>query len=129
MPSRDDLTKAWGDTVLASLPQRAKARFSGGRFVSVEGGAAVFALPNKMHRDRCEEVRPEVEAVLGAHFGMPVRLKLVVEEAAGAAPVPEAPEPVEEVVDIDDLRDAPAAVTSPEERLKQAFPGALEVDP
>jgi len=129
MPSRDDLTKAWGDTVLVGLPQRAKARFSGGRFVAVEGDAAVFALPNKIHRDRCDEVRPDVEAALTAHFGVPVRLKLVVEDAGGAVPVAEAPEPVDEVVELDDLREAPAAVTSPEERLKQAFPGAQEVEP
>jgi DNA polymerase-3 subunit gamma/tau len=129
MPSRDDLTKAWGDSVLAKLPQKAKARFSGGRFVAVEGGAAVFALPNKIHRDRCDEVRPEVEAALTAHFGVPVRLELTVEDSVGAAPVTEAPEPVEEVVEVDDLREAPAAVSSPEERLKQAFPGAQEVEP
>jgi DNA polymerase-3 subunit gamma/tau len=128
LPSRDDLTKAWGDGLLAALPQRAKARFSGGRFLAVEGGFAHFALPNKIHRDRCEEVRPMVEEALAAHFGMPVPLRLVVDEAPAAPPVGEAPEPVEEVVDIDDLRDAPAAVSSPEERLKQAFPGAQEVE-
>jgi hypothetical protein len=128
LPSRDDLTKAWGDGLLASLPQKAKARFSGGRFLAVEGGAALFALPNKIHRDRCEEVRAMVEEALAAHFGMPVPLRLVVDEAPAAPPAGEAPEPVEEVVQIDDLREAPAAVTSPEERLKQAFPGAQEVE-
>ena len=127
LPSRDDLTKAWGDVLLKQLSQRAKARFSGGRFAAVEGGVAVFALPNAIHRDRCEEVRSEVEGVLAAHFGVPVPLRLVVDDGAAAPAAAQATEPVEEVVDLDELREAPAAVTSVEDRLKQAFPGAEEV--
>jgi DNA polymerase-3 subunit gamma/tau len=127
LPSRDDLTKAWGDSILRQLPQKAKARFSGGRFTTVEGGVASFALPNAIHRDRCEEVRPEVEAALAAHFGVPVPLRLVVDDNTAAVPAAAAPDPIDEVVDLDELREAPAAVTSPEARLKQAFPGAEEV--
>ena len=56
-------------TCSASLPARAKALFSAGRFVAVEDGAAAFALPNAAHRDRCEDVRPVVEEALAAHFG------------------------------------------------------------
>jgi DNA polymerase-3 subunit gamma/tau len=128
MPSRDELTKAWGDTVLKQLPQKAKARFSGGRFVAVDGEVAQFALPNPIHRDRCEEVRADVEAVLTAHFGTPVRLQLVVDDGTVAAPTAEAP-PVEDVDTFEpgELVEGPA-VTSVEDRLKQAFPGAEEVE-
>jgi len=79
MPSRDELTKAWGDQVLDNLPQKARARFRVGRFTEVESGVAVFALPNPIHKDRCEELRSDVEQVLSAHFGAKVRIKLVVE--------------------------------------------------
>ena len=79
-PSRDELTLAWGDKVLLSLSPRAKSRFRVGRFVASEGGRAMFALPNAIHRDRCEEVRVDVEQALAAHFGRPVPLRLVTEE-------------------------------------------------
>jgi DNA polymerase-3 subunit gamma/tau len=131
MPSRDDLTKAWGDSVLGSLPQRARARFSGGRFVAVEGDTAVFALPNAIHCERCEEVRPEVEAALAAHFGTAVSLQLTVDDGRAAAPPAVEPvhddgadEPADEPVP---LTDDTAAMLTVEDRLKQAFPGAEEV--
>ena len=82
VPSREELVQAWGDVVLAALPSRARARFRVGRFVAVEDGAAVFALPNDTHRSYCDEVRPDVEAALGAHFGRPVPLRLVVDADA-----------------------------------------------
>jgi DNA polymerase-3 subunit gamma/tau len=131
LPSRDELTKVWADDILGKLPSRARPRFAGGRFVSVDDGVAVFALPNDIHRQRCEEVRPEVEAVLAAHFGTRVPLRLTVDtqpdpgdvSAASAALADE-----HEHVEIDELRDAGAAVTSPEDRLKMAFPGAEEVE-
>jgi DNA polymerase-3 subunit gamma/tau len=126
LPSRDAITKAWGDTVLGALPPRARSRLAGGRFLAVDDGAAVYALPNQIHAQRCEEVRPEAEAALAAHFGSPVPLRLVVDTAPSPAAQVPSPPP-EEDVELDDLRDAAPAVTSPEERVKQAFPGAEEV--
>jgi DNA polymerase-3 subunit gamma/tau len=148
--SRDDLVQLWGDSMLASLPNRARARFRVGRFVAVEGGTAVFALPNETHKSYCEEVRVEVEAALGSHFGTAVPLRLVVDEDAGdtaarpAAPSPRGPGRTAAVTDAvvehdtgqHDLLDPvvlaaqtelAGAGLSPEERLKQAFPGAEEV--
>jgi hypothetical protein len=149
--SRDELVQLWGDELLASLPNRARARFRVGRFVAVDGGTAVFALPNETHRSYCEDVRVEVETALGSHFGTPVPLRLVVDDDAdgdaptrSAPPMPggspgAAPVPAAEVEHDDghhDLLDPTvlAAQTepagtglSPEELLKQAFPGAEEV--
>ncbi|MDP9386995.1 MAG: hypothetical protein M3Q48_03485, partial [Actinomycetota bacterium] len=138
-PSRDELTKAWGDLVLASLGGRAKARFGAGRFVAVDD-AAVFAVPNEHYLGRCQEVRAEVEAALSGHFGRPVPLRLVVDrqgpgESSGSSgghghdPGPGMVEDYEDLVDLDRSHDAAATVTSPEDRLKQAFPGAEEVSP
>jgi hypothetical protein len=118
------LTKAWGDTVLKQLSGRARARFSAGRFTAVEDGKATFALPNDVHRGRCEEIRPEAEAALAAHFGAPVPLRLVVDAPLTAAP---AAVPDDDVVDLDDLRAAPAEAASPVARVKEAFPGAEEI--
>jgi DNA polymerase-3 subunit gamma/tau len=148
--SRDDLVQLWGDSLLASLPNRARARFRVGRFVAVDGGTAVFALPNETHRSYCEEVRLEVESALGQHFGTVVPLRLVVDEEADATASPRGGAPTSRAAadagsasdDVGGHSDGPdlldpvvlAAETelagkglSPEERLKQAFPGAEQV--
>jgi DNA polymerase-3 subunit gamma/tau len=149
--SRDTLVELWGDSLLASLPNRARARFRVGRFIAVDGGTAVFALPNETHRSYCEEVRTDVETALGNHFGTPVPLSLVVDEEAeidvpsrpprrtaaatgDVAPAPGGtvehddaqPDLLDPVVLAAETQLAGAGLT-PEERLKQAFPGAEEV--
>ncbi|MFP5318792.1 MAG: DNA polymerase III subunit gamma/tau [Acidimicrobiia bacterium] len=134
-PSREELTLAWGDTVIGRLPQRARARFRAGRFAGVEGDTALFALPDQFHRDRCQEVVADVEEALSAHFGRRVRLRLVVDGAeaprppAPAGPPPPEPPPEEESVAWDELTDAPAgAVASPLEHVLQVFEGAEVVE-
>ncbi|MDP8937595.1 MAG: hypothetical protein M3O23_07700, partial [Actinomycetota bacterium] len=113
---------------LAGLPNRARSRFRVGRFVAAEGEVAAFALPNGFHRDRCEEVRIEVERALSAHFGRPVPIRLLVEDespAPAAAPAPAD----DEAIDPEELRDAPAAgVVSPLDHVMQAFEGATVVE-
>jgi hypothetical protein len=77
------------------------------------------------------EVQPEVEAALAAHFGRPVRLRLVVDGAPGATtvPTPDAPPPDDDVVEWSELTDAPpGAVASPLEHVMQAFQGAEVVE-
>jgi DNA polymerase-3 subunit gamma/tau len=144
-PSRDDLVQAWGDHVIGRLRPKAKALFQAGRFVSAEGGRAQFGLPNDIHRNRCEEMRPEIEAALAEQFGRPVPLVLVVDGApppptpapAGGAPSDPGPtgathaEPADEVDDLavfeDDGLEVADIDNSAEARLLQAFPGAEEV--
>jgi hypothetical protein len=130
-PSRDDLTLAWGDHILGRLSRRAAVRFQVGRFVSADGGVATFALPNAVHRDRCEEARAEVEQALSAHFGRRVPLKLVVDgqPAVPGTGGPAAPEAPDEDVDLDDLRDAPpGTLASPLDHVMEAFKGAQVVE-
>ena len=152
--------QAWGDGLLASLPNRARARFRVGRFVAVEGASAVYALPNDTHRAYCDEVRADVERAISSHFGAPLTLRLVIDEddeaalAGGTAPParsgtaarPPATargrggghteqasgdsvgEP--DLLDPEVLAaetDLAGAGLTPEERLKQAFPGAEEL--
>jgi hypothetical protein len=122
------LTREWGDNVLGQLPSRARARFKLGRFLGVEAEAATFALPNDIHRQRCEECRSEVEEVLAAHFGRRVPLHLVVDPGPAPPADDVGAEPIDDVLDITQLDDAPAAVTSGIEHLTQAFPGAQLVE-
>ena len=148
IPSRDELTKAWGDTVYRSLPGKARARFSGGRFSAVENGTAVFVAPNEVHAARCREVKDLVETALASHFGVAVALVLAVEPggpSAGATRTVSDPDPPtaglpgeadDQGADPFDAAEAFEAgdpdrgpVASPADRLKQAFPGAEEVSP
>ena len=89
MPTRDQLVQAWGDHIIGRLRPKAKALFQAGRFVAVEDDKAVFGLPNEIHRNRCEEVRGEIEAALADHFDRPVGLVLVVDAGADDGPRPE----------------------------------------
>jgi hypothetical protein len=152
VPDRDTLQLEWGDHILRDLPRGAKARFSAGRFVGVEDGVALFALPNAAHRDFCAEVQGEVEAALQAHFGTAVPLRLVVDDASpgprssgrpgtaeGPAPAttgpvrdrvpdPSPPDDLEdEDFDPDDAGEPVAMESVAEARLLEAFPGAQEV--
>jgi hypothetical protein len=89
---------------------------------------ATFALPDEIHRSYSEECRVDVEAALEAHFGVPIRLRLIVDDesadasssAARASVADDPPDPAE-------LTDAPPGSTSVEARLLQTFPGAREV--
>ena len=138
MPALVDLTRIWSDTLLPALPQKSRARFSGGHWVEVVDGVAVFGLPNEPHATRCEELRPEVESVLSAHFGAAVAIRLVVD---GSAPDPSAPRavaasrraaadenPVDESIDLDDLTNARGTATAGVDRIAAVFPGASLVD-
>ena len=155
-PTIEQLAAAMSDGVLSRLKGVAKAIYTGGRFVSVDDGTAVFALANAPTRDRAERVRSEVEAALAAQFGRAVPLRLVEEGSdAGsarstgpstvaataatdatrgpAAPVatsvPNGDPPAEEyTIDPRELTDATDVVTSGVEKLAKAFPGAVVID-
>jgi DNA polymerase-3 subunit gamma/tau len=132
-PSRDELTKAWGDGVLQNLPGRVRSLLLTGRFIDSQDGFATFALPDPHLVTRAERVRVEAEAALAAKLGSAVRMRLVLD--AGAKAVPEdgpyqsAYEGDEDPVylDRDELVDAGPEVFSPEQKLFDAFPGSEEV--
>jgi DNA polymerase-3 subunit gamma/tau len=131
MPTRDELSLAWGDHVLGQLSQKARVRFGGGRFVGVENGTAMFGVSNPVHKSRIEEVRPEAEAALSKHFGRPVPLSIeVVAETAPPRdePTPQAAVDAREDLDVRELQDAPAAVHSSVDHVIEAFEGAEVVE-
>lgn len=139
VPSREELTMAWGDRVLPSLRPAVKVYVATGRFLPSEPDAVVYAVPDRGLLSRAEANRAEVEAALAGHFGRPVRLKLVLDSdeapAGGGStpgPGPAGPSPGgaaedDAAYDWADMEEAPAGVSSPEQRLLEAFPGAEEV--
>src|SRR6202042_2182818 len=92
LPSRDELTKAWGDEVLPGLRPAVKVYVAGGRFVSVDESAAVYALPDQGLLERSRPLKGEMEAALAARFGRPVPLRLVLDGDAAPVAVPPAAE-------------------------------------
>jgi DNA polymerase-3 subunit gamma/tau len=139
LPNIDELRNAW-ESVVQSLPNKAKARYGIGRFVEVTDSHAVLAFPNEPHRKRCDELRTDVEHALAARFGRPVPLRLIVDGAAaapegatasrgggGPSPANVVDLPPDEPIDLDELTDAPAG-GGILERLTSAFPGAELLD-
>ena len=138
---------AWGDRILPSLRPAVKIYVATGRFLPSDGGAAVYAVPDRGLLSRAEANKGEVESALAQHFGRPVPLRLVLDREASptvepggprspgagasrSAPTAPPPSPEEEVgYDWAEMEEAPAGVTSPEQRLLEAFPGAEEVQP
>jgi len=139
VPSRDELVMAWGDDLMDRLSRKARARFSAARFIDVQDGTAVMALPNEPHLRRCEDLRGELENVLAARFGGSLPVRLVVDDGSPAPTQTPAAKrrPIavdesmvaDESIDLDDLVDADVAEGSAVDRLTQAFPGAALVEP
>lgn len=131
-PSVAELTSAWDDGLKARLSPVTRSRFSAGRFVDVADGAAVFALPSDIMRQKCDERRDELEAALADRFGRVVPVHLVVDaDAVPDAPgstAREAPPEGEDDVDLAGLVDAPGDDRTGIDRLAEAFPGATVVE-
>ena len=132
LPSREDLTLAWGDHILPTLRPAVKVYLATGRFVSVDERGAVYAVPDKTLLTRARPGVPEVEEALASHFGRAVPFALVLDDAAPPAPSraddpppPEEEDPADYV--LEDMEDVVGEVLSPERRLMEAFPGAEEV--
>ncbi len=114
--------------VLARLAPRARARFQAARLVRTGSEGAVFELPNVVHRDRCEQLRGEVEHELSEVLGAVVSLVLVAGGGDGDAGSTGSRPDDEPTVDMDELRDAPPDGRSSVQRITDAFPGAMVVE-
>jgi DNA polymerase-3 subunit gamma/tau len=122
---------------LESVSQKTRVRFKGGRVLDVEGSTVVFGVPNQIHRDRCHDLKGEVEQAIGGHFGQSVSLDVVVDGDAPAPTMdrakiesrPAAPRDDEEDVGpVEELADATEQSANGVERLTKAFPGSKVVE-
>ncbi|MGI9603304.1 MAG: DNA polymerase III subunit gamma/tau [Acidimicrobiales bacterium] len=137
----EQVAEAWAGPVKASLSKKTGAMFDAGQFVAVGADVVEFAPPAPL-RTRCQDAAEEVGAAFTAHLGQPVSLRLVDAPGGGeqpaTAPAP-SPSPTpsggsdastaeeHEVVDLDDLVDAPAGDTGTMAQISTAWPGATEV--
>lgn len=131
------VAEKWPDA-LARLAPRARARFQAAKFVRIDGAAAVFELPNEVHRERCEQLRAEVEGTLAEVTGQPVPLQLVAAQDGEADRGPGSGSQMsgtglgasegDDLIDLDQLQDAPPDGRSTVERITDAFPGSTVLD-
>lgn len=128
----EGLNRLWHDEVISELTGMTKAMFNVGRFTAFDGVVAVLALPNEVHRQKCQQKRPEVETVLRGRLGPALRLDLVVDESGedggGRGGGGSSPEPDDDYdlggADVHDLENAPDAPSGGIDVLTEAFPGA-----
>ena len=132
--TKEEFAKAW-ETIIGQLKSGLdRAMYKSGVIIGVTEGTVHIGVSTETHKNKCLESREAVEAAIASVLGAALRVEIEVTSskpstapARTAAPVVEEPE---EVVDLDDLVEAPPKVieTLAESRLLEAFPGAVEED-
>ena len=126
--SLNEVESIWPE-IKKNLSGKAKARFSGGRFKSIEGGEVVFALPNEIHRDRCAECLSEVEESVSKKLHRKTSIHLIVESGGQETVTQDKTETLSTVskdddIDVDSLEDADATAGDGLSLVVDSFPGA-----
>ena len=123
------VAEIWEQQALPALSARARARFQAATIVGVSEGQVQFELPNETHRERCEQMKDEIEAALRNALETAVQVDLTAapEEnpRADTKPVVVAEE---EIVDPAEFEASADAGPSSVDRLLDAFPGAVASD-
>lgn len=71
--TRDD----WENTIRPALRRMARAVYAPADFVSSTHTMVTLSVPNAVHRKKCEQERPTVEAAIAEYTGAPVSVELV----------------------------------------------------
>ena len=86
LPSRDEVTVAWGNEIFASLSPPLKRRFSIARFLESQDNAVLLAMPAAAVASITAEQHQEIEAKLAEHFGYRVAVLLAEDDRSTPAP-------------------------------------------
>ena len=124
---------------LDDLSQKVRARFKGGRVVGVDGSTVHFGAPNQIHRDRCDDVKADVEHALSEHFGRAVTIEVVIDASdAPTDPAKLDDKPAPSSIDLSDeeadigpvaeLADATDQSSRGVDRITKAFPGSQVIE-
>lgn len=126
--SATEISELWQQRALPGLSARARARFQAAKLVDVQKHTVRFELPNETHRERCEQLKSDVEESLSNLTGTNVQIELVVSSGAQVDDVQKPLESPEEVVDPADFKTTNDSGPSSVERVLEAFPGAVASD-
>lgn len=117
--------ETWENTVRPSLRGMARAVFAPATFVASTPSVLTLAVPNAVHRGKCEEHRATVESALQKFAGVPVSIDLVDGgggDGPGGGP---ADATSDAALSASEQREAPAPRASP---APDAAPGSSDVD-
>ncbi len=139
LPTLTELTALWDTGLITGLSGKVRSRFIAGHFVETTAKAVQFALPNPVHRDRCQEVRAEFDEALATHFGRAIAVDLVVDTTQAepdifdAAPADrndnsDVEFEDEPAIDPNELVDATDVASSGLDRLLATFEGSQVLD-
>ncbi len=126
--SATEISELWQQRALPGLSARARARFQAAKLIDVQEHTVRFELPNETHRQRCEQLKSDVEESLSNLTGTNVQIELVVSSGAQVDDVQKPLESPEEVVDPADFKTTNDSGPSSVERVLEAFPGAVASD-
>ncbi len=121
---------------LNKVSQKVRVRFNVGTVTGVDGSSILFAMPNVHYRDRCEEVKGELEQALSAHLGRAIAVSVMVDDSPSSVsldpakmePTPVADESYGDIGPIEDLADAGDHSANSVDRLTKAFPGSTVIE-
>ncbi|MDP6863074.1 MAG: DNA polymerase III subunit gamma/tau [Acidimicrobiales bacterium] len=127
--SMTHVAEIWDQQAFPALSARARARFQAAKIISVSEGQVQFELPNETHRERCEQMKNDIEAVLRKTLDTQVVVKLTAaEEAKPQADNKPKVAVEEEIVDPAEFEASADGGPSSVDRLLDAFPGAVASD-
>ncbi len=121
-----EVSDVWQHKVLPVLTAKARARFQVAKVIDVADGRIRFELPNEIHRERCEQLKGDIEKALSEMLRTSVEAELIASEEKA----PESNDQIqstaeEEVVDPAEFQVASDGGPSSVDRVLEAFPGAV----
>ena len=124
-----EVSDVWQHKVLPVLTAKARARFQVAKVIDVTDGRIRFELPNEIHRERCEQLKGDIEKALSEMLHTSVEAELIASEEKA----PESNDQIqstaeEEVVDPAEFQVASDGGPSSVDRVLEAFPGAVASD-
>lgn len=124
-----EVSDVWQHKVLPVLTAKARARFQVAKVIDVADGRIRFELPNEIHRERCEQLKGDIEKALSEMLRTSVEAELTASEEKA----PESNDQIqstaqEEVVDPAEFQKASDGGPSSVDRVLEAFPGAVASD-
>ena len=124
-----EVSDVWQQKALPALSAKARARFQAAKVTEVIKDRIRFELPNETHRERCEQLKDDIEKTLREMLNAPVRVELFATEEKALESSDAIQSDTEEVVvDPSEFEVVTDAGPSSGDRVLEAFPGAVASD-
>ena len=124
-----EVSDVWQQKALPALSAKARARFQAAKVTEVIKDRIRFELPNETHRERCEQLKVDIEKTLRELLNVSVRVELFATQESAPSNSDTAQSDTEDVaVDPSEFEVATDAGLSSVDRVLDAFPGAVASD-